>query len=34
MNSARKIELAVKESMLHMKVMRDFLTEEEMNHVE
>ena len=34
MNSARKIEIAVKESLLHLKVMREFLTEEEISHVE
>ena len=34
MNSARKIEIAVKESLMHLQVMREFLTEEEMNHVE
>ena len=34
MNSARRIEIAVKESLMHLSVMREFLTEEEMNHVE
>ena len=34
MNSARKVEIKVKESQMHLKVMKEFLTDEELNQVE
>ena len=34
MNSARKNEIKVKESKIHLKVMKEFLTDEELQNVE